>query len=119
MKSVLAVCLKGKGSPVGTEPELDVSVDGTSLAGYRDLHTLLGEIVELPSLAGLTLDPLHKAAVRGDLLDVPARGGNIRSAGSANGGHSKWGRLQVEREGRPALGPTQGEGVGAREGGNR
>merc|ERR1719331_1250172 len=102
---VLAVGLKREGGPVGSKPELDVRVDGATLAGHRHLHTILREVLERPGLAGLALDPLRKTTVGGDLFHAPL--GHALDRGQAEGGHAR------------KLGHARGEGNAALQGGKR
>ena len=70
--TVLAVRLELHRRPVRAEPELHIGVHGAARACERELDAVPGDVVELPGLARLALDPLRKLAVRRDVLHSPA-----------------------------------------------
>mmetsp|Transcript_33260 Transcript_33260/g.87508 ORF Transcript_33260/g.87508 Transcript_33260/m.87508 type:complete len:328 (+) Transcript_33260:156-1139(+) len=110
--TVLTVRLEREGGPVGTEPELDVRVHGAALAGDGNLDTILGEIVELPGLAGHALDALLELAIGANVLNAPADTRRLGHHGS--GGNAKGSRIHVDLG---HLGRTHAEGSGALENG--
>ena len=59
--AVLAVHLELHGRPVRAEPELGFHIHGAPGARERELHAILGDVVELPGLPRLPLDPLGEA----------------------------------------------------------
>jgi hypothetical protein len=57
---------------------LNVRLDRAALAGHRNLHTVLVDVVELPRLPRLALDPLRELAVRADVPQAPCAPGRRR-----------------------------------------
>lgn len=79
--TILGVGLDLHGGPVGSDPKLDESFDGTSIGVNTNLDNLLVGVGELPMFTGGTLDTYRAA----DVGKVPFRGQGVKGRGLGNG----------------------------------